>query len=166
MNQEEKDLLSNLPQHSILALTAYLEARNQPVQGIVGVMYSILNRVKIGKRGKTISEVCLSPYQYSCWNNNDINKIRGLRIANKLATGTPLNDDSDIIVFQVCLFLAARITSRMGIRGEEVRDPTNGATHYYNPAAVTHEPEWAKSETGAVKTIKIADHVFFKDVAM
>ena len=166
MTDEDRAVLIKLPEHAILALTAFLEARNQPVQGIVAVMYSVINRMKIGTRGKTIAEVCYWPWQYSCWNTGDPNLTRGSRIAMKLIDGESLEIESDLIVFQTCIFLADRILDRLNIVREQVLDPSFGATHYYNPQAVEKSPDWADPKTGSKKTKQIGQHMFFKSVAM
>lgn len=52
--------------------TVYGEARGEPLEGIVGVANVIKNR-SIASR-KTYKDVVLTPRQFSCWNQDDLNK--------------------------------------------------------------------------------------------
>lgn len=126
----------------LLSLCVWREARNQDYLGKIAVAWSIRNRVlKPGKTwwGDDWEEVILKPYQFSSFNPNDPN-------ANKLP-GDPTQDKSWDASLQAAT-LAYMATGN---------DPTDGATHYYNPKVVA-EPAWAK--TGKfVKTI--GDHRFY-----
>ena len=66
-----------LPVAEVLARTLYGEARGEGLPGIEAVACVILNRVAFAKArgrywwGNTVSQVCLKPGQFSCWNAGD-----------------------------------------------------------------------------------------------
>ena len=158
MTADQQALVQGLSPATIAGLTAYLEARNQPVLGIAGVVFTIANRAVIGTRGKTWSEVCVSPWQYSCWNDHDPNQVLGLTLADQLSRNVSFDrTTSDAIVLHTSLWLALQV------QGGAVDDPTHGATHYYAPGAVA-APLWVKAP--ARRTVQIADHLFYTNVAM
>jgi cell wall hydrolase len=161
MADTDQALLARLPAHALLAVTAFLEARSEPVQGIVAVMFTVTNRVARKHYGASIQEVCLWPWQYSCWNLQDPNREIGLRIARQLLAGESLDHEPDAIVLGVCLYLADRV---LYPATGPVRDPTRQATHYFNPT-VSPRPAWARPASGAEQTARIGAHVFFRGVA-
>jgi spore germination cell wall hydrolase CwlJ-like protein len=56
----------------VLARTLWAEARSQGGEGMHAVANVILNRAaQPDWWGKDIRSVCLAPYQFSCWNEND-----------------------------------------------------------------------------------------------
>lgn len=58
----------------ILARTIYGEARGEPWEGKIAVAWVVRNRAERGGWwGDTIREVCLKPWQFSCWNETDPN---------------------------------------------------------------------------------------------
>ena len=61
----------------IMAKTIWGEARGEGRNGQVAVAWVIRNRAEHGGwYGNTIRSVCLHPFQFSCWNNNDSNKAQ------------------------------------------------------------------------------------------
>lgn len=59
----------------IVARTIYGEARNQVPLGQKAIACVIMNRARHGGWwGSTPREVCLKPFQFSCWNANDPNR--------------------------------------------------------------------------------------------
>jgi spore germination cell wall hydrolase CwlJ-like protein len=126
-----------------LARTIYGEARGEKPEGREAVAHVVMNRVARHFRGNTISEVCLSPAQFSCFNKNDVNRplIIGL---NRGANA----------VFDECINVAEQV-----IAGQ-FADNTGGATHYYSVSIAP--PNWTKPP--AVQTAKIGSHLFFKNV--
>ncbi len=129
----------------ILAKTLYGEARSEGLAGIEAVANVILNRVKHAKQcgffwwGNTIKEVCLKPFQFSCWNNGDKNR--------------PLldRDLSGDVIFGVCLRVAVR-----AIKGL-LPDTTKGATHYHTKSV---HPKWAHA---LVPCAEIGQHLFYAE---
>jgi len=83
MSPEDKNnVFRKLDDVKLLALVIYGEARGEPLGGKVGVASVVLNRLKTGGWfGKTIKDVILKPFQFSCFNDNDPNRIKLLAIA-------------------------------------------------------------------------------------
>jgi len=61
---------------TLLTMCLWGEARNQPEEGVVAVAHVVRNRVLSGKWGDTWRDVLLAPKQFSCFNPNDLNRIR------------------------------------------------------------------------------------------
>lgn len=141
----------------VAGLTAYLEARNQPVLGIVGVIWTIANRASLGHRGSTWIEAALWPMQYSCWNANDPNAAIGIEIATAWIQGTPVPAFFDGIVLETAVWLSTLI------QNGTVKDPTGEATHYYNPHVVVPPPAWTAAP--ARQTVVLGSHAFYTHVA-
>jgi hypothetical protein len=159
MTPEQRTQLEQLSDEQLLALTAYLEARGEPVLGLVGVMFTVVNRVVRKHQGRTVAEVCLWPYQYSCWNARDPQCVQGLELAELLAAGRSFMDRPNGIVLATCLFLSERVLHPSRYH---VPDPTGHATHYLNPDALQKLPEWARPE---LESARIGRHVFYRGVA-
>lgn len=106
--------------------TLWQEARGEPLIGKRAVAHVLANRLKSGKWGKTIAEVCLYPFAFSGWNPRDPNRLEAAR----------LSDDDPAFVSLAQVLAAA-------LDGSDV-DPTDGALSYYAPGAIA-EPEWAKA---------------------
>lgn len=124
-------------QTDIIARTIYGEARGEGTKGMQAVANVIMNRVKAGSwYGASVKDVCLKPYQFSCWNENDANRAIILT-----ATDAQLKQ--------------ARAIAEQAIAGT-LPDITGGATHYY--ADYINAPKWAASMK---KTTKIGHHIFF-----
>lgn len=132
---EEKDILA-------LAQTLWGEARGEDDEGMMAVCCTVINRFNSKKwfAGKTIEETCKKPWQYSCWNKDDPNRPKMLRL-----TYIELKRELDIIK-KVC----------SGV----YNDITCGATHYYNPEAC-EMPKWA---IGKVPCYTHGKHLFFKEI--
>jgi spore germination cell wall hydrolase CwlJ-like protein len=109
-----------------MAKTIYGETRGEfyrfGVSSLIAVANVIANRKNKGF-AKSIHEVCLSPYQFSCWNKTDPNYEK---IANKI------NDSC--VVFNKCLEVAKNVLSR------KWPDLTDGCDHYH---AKNIKPYWA-----------------------
>ena len=125
-----------------LARTIYGEARGESLSGRVAIANVILNRIKRKSWfGKTVKEVCLKPWQFSCWNSNDPNR-------NKIKEVTAFDK-----TFKECLTVA-----ELAVLGL-LSDNTRGACHYHNN---TVSPDWARNEpTCAI----IGSHLFYNGVA-
>lgn len=129
----------------IIARTLYGEARGEvPKVGIIGleaVASVIWNRwrTKPGYFGTTPREVCLKPYQFSCWNESDPNFK--LLLAPKIQDGT----------FALCRMVAEEYLCG---RGEDV---VNGSDHYH--ALWINPPTWAQ---GKHPVIDIGTHRFYR----
>ena len=128
----------------ILARTLYGEARGEGLIGIESVACVILNRVALSKQhafwwGKTVEEVCLKPFQFSCWTPSDDNFYKLIRV-----------DETDA-VFRMCQRVAVRALSG------NLPDITNGATHYHSKSV---NPAWARKLT---PVFEYKNHLFYKE---
>ncbi|WP_017303937.1 cell wall hydrolase [Spirulina subsalsa] len=135
-------LSSNRDDLDIIARTIFGEARGESELGQIGVGWVIINRV--GEKtwyGRTVKEVCLKPWQFSCWNPNDANNS----IIKSVEEGNTL--------FNQCRENAKKVLTA------SVPDPTGGATHYH--ANYIARPTWTR---GATFTVQIGKHLFYKNV--
>ncbi len=130
----------------ILARTIYGEARGESLKGKEAIANVILNRIKKASLnrnfwwGHTIEQVCLKPYQFSCWNKNDVN----YRIITNISP-------SDAI-FQTCQRVARRAICGL------LEDNTQNATHYHSE---TVSPKWA---LGKAPCVSIGSHLFYNNI--
>ena len=152
-----------LSEAQILTLCCYLEARNQSEEGQIAVMQVIANRVKRGGwfMDSSLKRVGLSPwhcvvlknalvgckikgmpcskyvYQFSCFQEGDPNRAKGLKQCNNYTLDTSLAEK---------------------VIAGELEDTSKGALYYYAPQVCS--PAWAKSMT---ETAVIGDHRFMKE---
>lgn len=132
----------------VFARTIFGEARGEAFYGQVAVAWVIMNRYlrNTTRWGRSIADVCLKPWQFSCWNKNDPNYARILAVG--------FDDPAYQRAFGIsCLVL----------RGD-LLDPTGGADHYHTvgtPAgAKVWPPTWAKEMT---LTARVGRHQFLKE---
>lgn len=135
-----------MTQHDIdiFARTVYGEARGEYTSSgpaaLIAVANVILNRFKrAGRYGKTMTEVCLKPRQFSCWNQNDPNRIL---IQNENLETDPL--------FNICLVVVKKVIEGVW------PDLTRGSDHYHASSCL---PYWARSRK--VK-LHLGRHIFYK----
>ncbi|MBD2653667.1 cell wall hydrolase [Synechocystis sp. FACHB-383] len=134
-------MISYTPEdRDILIKTVWGEARGEKAIGKMAVAWVILNRTRKPQWPNTIREVCLQPWQFSCWNDNDPNRGR----VNNLNT-----ESADPVIAEVrrCVDMVLQ---------DLVLDPTNGADHYYADWIAT--PNWARGKT---PSSVIGRHRFF-----
>lgn len=139
--------LGNPADIDVLARTLYGEARGESYKGKQAVANVIVNRYKEGKNnsgkrrmwGDSIANVCLKPWQFSCWNKSDPN--RDIIINIKPDANTNIKECFEI--------------ARLAVSGK-LPDITNGATYYHTTAVY---PAWSR---GKEPDLQIATHVFFK----
>lgn len=126
-------------QKNILAKTLWGEARGEGRDGQKAVLCSIVNRVKKPCWwGKTIDEVCLKDWQYSCWNKKDPNYAKLQELGSQdLAREYSIIDE---------------------VLGGVYSDMVAGATHYHTPAV---SPSWA---IGKKPCMKFGNHLFYNDI--
>ena len=126
----------------LLARMVFGEARNQPLEAMIGVAFTAINRMEIGGwYGKSLREVLLKPWQYSCFNKNDPNRKK---LMNPLLY-------EKLEIFTKCLAVAHAVLNGL------VKDPTNGATHYFSG---NRKPRWARKMRWCGK---IGDFKFYKE---
>lgn len=155
MKVMNKDRSLSIPQTQgadhidVLSRTLYGEARGEfmhpkgGLSALIAVGNVVMNRLKSNPEwfGKTVSEVCLKPYQFSCWRAKDVNYA--------IITSVQLGDHP---IFDLCHHVAQKIYY------EEWPDLTQGCDHYY-ASWMTPVPAWAK---GLKPKREIGQHLFFK----
>lgn len=130
----------------VLARTLYGEARGETVRGKEAVACVIVNRANRAKArggywwGGSVEEVCLKPWQFSCWNEGDPNR-------DKIEAVEPGHR-----VFDTCLRIARRAVSG------SLDDITKGATHYHTK---TVTPPWSR---GKAICAEIGRHQFYNTI--
>jgi N-acetylmuramoyl-L-alanine amidase len=134
-----------LSDQQVLALTAYMEADSMGWRGMTATLNTVQNRLSSGVVwwGKSHRDICLKPWQYSCWNAD--NK----RLAYLLSK-LPVND----MVYSTSLALA-----RLTLSGT-LGDVTGGATHYVNHELVRPLPKWA----AGAPLYKLEPHWYYRVV--
>lgn len=135
----------------IMCRTIWAESRGEPEAGKIGVGFVIKERARLAraymdKTGSrrhalygdgTIGSACLTPWQFSCWNERDPNLPKLLRAHKDPAWG-------DCMKAAEIVLLGSRPNN------------TGGATHY---CRVELRPTWARGQT---PTTIIGHHKFFK----
>ncbi|CAF2385788.1 unnamed protein product [Rotaria sp. Silwood2] len=131
-----------LDEIDVLTRTVYGEARGESIDGQVAVAWVIRNRAAKGRTymGKTIKDVCLKPYQFSCWNSNDKNR------------SVLLNLYTDSEEYQSIRRVVEQVLN--GTR----TDNTQGSTHYH---ARRIQPNWT---IGKSPVVTIGNHLFYNNV--
>ncbi len=163
LSDTDREVLHQLPGSALMALTAFLEARSEPVKGILAVLWVIKNRLRLQfalHPERTVHDVCLAPQQFSCWNPGDPNYARGLRLAAMLIDKRAVHTEPDGYILSVCGYLADMVCDAP----DHAPDPSHGATHYLNPDRIAHRPAWADPKSGSVLAARIGSHRFFKNV--
>ena len=117
----------------VVALTILAEARGEGQGGMYGVAAVIAQRAF--ERKQTPAEVCLKPYQFSCWNGKQLKDLEHLL---KVPQGK----------YAIALAKNIKLLSR---------DFVGYANHYHNNKIKL--PYWAKGQK-PVKTI--GNHIFYK----
>lgn len=117
--------MSTMNDLDVFARTLFGEAEAKNEEDAVAIACVIINRVNLPNWPDTISEVCLQPWQFSCWNQNDPNRNRILNAKGQW--------------FDRCREIAS-----WAMKGFP-EDPTNRSTHYY--ATYVAKPKWAKHKT-------------------
>lgn len=127
-----------------MARTIYGEARGeyQKLNGGIGALVAvgnvIYNRFQKQKFGKTIKEVCLKPWQFSCWNEGDPNR--------PVIEKVDLNNH----IYDLCIKISKKI-----VNGEMI-DLVKGADHYH---AKSIYPYWVINQNPVAQ---IGEHIFYK----
>ena len=110
---------AELTQREVVAMTILGEARGEGKAGMYAVATVINTRVI--NRNKTPRQVCLQPWQFSCWNESDVNRAK----LGELYLTHPMRD--------YAIRLAANIT-------ELKKSYTKNADHYCH---VNENPYWS-----------------------
>jgi len=125
-----------------LARTLYGEAKAGDVEDATAIAATIMNRVAYPNWPNDVSAVCLQPYQFSCWNVSDPNRLR------------IMNANVKEPWFRQCHEIAVKTIAR------QIPDQTDRATHYY-AKTMKKAPKWAKGKAPCHQT---AGHLFFNDI--
>lgn len=142
---------------TIVALTIWGECRNEPIEGKVAVAQVIANRKRdpAHRFGQSWQDVCLKPWQFSCWmpQGGERNYQRMTEMVDLLSgkQGRVYEATKGLPPFRECYWVA------LGIIGEDLKDPTNGANHYF--ASYIDPPSWADDEK---LTVTIGAHKFYR----
>ena len=122
----------------VLAGTIYGEARGDLELGQEAIACVVQNRInKPCWWGHDILSVCLKPYQFSCWNENDVNRLKIIQ--------ADLDKNWDHF-----LDIANRSVQ------QNLFDPTDGCDSYFD--ARINTPVWARN---LKPHATIGHHVFF-----
>ena len=148
----EPEIIDALSEHNVFALTLFGEVRSEPIGGLIAVACVIRNRVRTKYRGTTYRDVCLAPWQFSCWKKEGgaANHAALVALASALVAGHEPKDAA----FAECNFIAG------GIMHDVLRNRIGACRHYY--AAGTTEPAWAKGKTPAYT---IGGHLFYEGIS-
>src|ERR1035437_2533430 len=125
----------------LMVRTVIGEAGNQPPDGQAAVAHVILNRVNDGGYGgSTPSDVVLAPNQFEPW------QTRSGELSRIQPTSGAYKSTADIVD---------------GVISGNIKDPTDGATHFLNEGIVRQRrggslPSWA-----AGNGQKIGEHTFY-----
>lgn len=140
-------ILDSLSETEILGLTIIGEARGESIAGQVAVGCVIRNRLRANH--KNYHEVCLSPRQFSCWNENDPNRVVLMELAGRLVSGDKITDP----YLKQCIYIAS------GIQSWDIMDNTAGATNYMTRDLFdSNTVSWTKNATNM--SIE-GHHIFF-----
>ena len=125
----------------IAARTLYGEARGETDPGQSAVARVLVNRMRDGRWGNTLTTVCMWPFQFSCWLPRDPNLKKIISLP-----------DDDPMLEKLRGLVAEALAS--------TKDPTQGATHYY-AVSMIKAPAWS---AGATLCGQIGNHLFYRDV--
>jgi len=125
----------------IVAKTLWGESRGEGHDGQQAVANVIMNRANSPRWwGNDARSVCLKPYQFSCWNENDPNRAKLMAITT---------DDS---IYGQCLSIAGDALSGA------LSDLTLGSDSY---CTLSSSPNWSE---GLSPVITIGNHKFYKTI--
>lgn len=148
--------LAAQPEDALGALTVLGEARGEVQVGKSAIAHVILNRM--AKSGRSVADTVLAPWQFSCWNHGDPNRLYLEETVHKAAKNLPLD------LWAKCWIAFVEAANKA------TPDPTNGATHYCVSIlwgvddSGKRKPRWHSKqciENGVtVETARIGSHVF------
>lgn len=127
---------------TLMAKTAYFEARGDGFRAMLAVCFVIQNRLDHPQAayGRTVRQVVNSPAQFSVWSPGDRQRARQKVLSPK----DPL-------------WVQAQRAARLVMAGR-VKDSTRGATHFYERSI--RKPEWARHMRVVAL---IGSHIFLRE---
>lgn len=140
--------ITQLSDLEILTLTLIGESRGEPIEGIVAVGCVIRNRTLAQK--KTYDEICLAPKQFSCWNENDPNRV----LLEELGSEMMLGSNFTVPSYIQCQYIAR------GIFENKILDNVHGALNYMTLELWNsrNRPSWARNVNFAISK---GNQIFF-----
>ncbi len=143
------DTFGHLDDRQLLALTIFGEARGESREGKIAVGSVILERVDHrGWDGSTIKEVCLMPWQFSCFLPGDPNSAGLKLIAQNFG-----NQCLRYALVQQCYVIATGL-----LEGTIARTPEIAANHACQYCTDAVDPDWKKKMT---RVAAIGHHEFY-----
>ena len=131
------------------------EARNQPIEGIIGVGFVIDNRMRASN--KSYKDICLAPLQFSCWNSNDPNYGLITNLLSKLDTGEQIYEHH----YRQCIAVADCI-----INGDFI-DNVHGAKNYVTLDRYAEAKKLQRKQDTWIVNMKpvitLGQHIFLVD---
>lgn len=132
----------------VLTQTLWAEARGESDEGQEAVAAVIMNRYAVKYRGaRTVADVCLTPWQFSCWNAGDPNRAAIARV-----TAAP--DDAFVRVRGIA-------QRALGMAGPTIRAMPADVRHYY-AASMRPPPSWSLNQA---PYRRIGAHIFYAGIA-
>ena len=143
-------VLQSTPDQFVWQLTVWREAMNQGLDGMEAVAWVMINRLKSGKHGGSLMEVCTERLQFS----------------SMTALGDPMTVKwpTHMNVAEANAWRLAEIACS-GVEDGSVPDPTHGATYYANLA--TAKSGWffeniVRDTVNHPQTAQINNHTFYR----
>lgn len=143
MTPEQRAEIIKLPDVEVMARTIYGEARGEGLPGMVAVAQVIINRSTDDRHryGSGIVNVCLKRWQFSCWNDGELNL--------------------PILMAPLADIAPARIIAALAVDGLLI-DNTNGS-NLYHAAGMAVYPYWATAG-GVFRRQHVGNHIFYREV--
>lgn len=129
-----------------LADNIYFEARNEPVEGMYGVAFVTMNRVRDGNYPDTICDVVKQKINQVCQFSWWCETIPKYTSQSGLLTKSSNEKYNEIL----------RLSIHFYANYEHLNDPTKGALFYH---ADYVNPGWKNVK----RTVKIGRHIFYQD---
>lgn len=126
-----------------LQLTIIGEARGEPIEGQIAVGWIIKNRLLHNpSKYKNYKDVCFEIHQFSCWNDDSVEKEFLDDLVSKLIANNNITD----IHLEQCMFVGQSIDEN------KIIDNTKGALYYLTNELYNSElrPKWAKNPKNVV----------------
>lgn len=145
-DQIERDLIADekaIPSDLVVAMTIWGEARGESIEGKRAVAAVIYNRASARSNrtnlpiSVTASQVCLSPFQFSCWDAHDGHFLHEKPDLDSSAWNDCVLCSREIFVDSYCPFIIA--------------------THYYADW-ISNQPAWAQNME---YTCRVGKHLFY-----